>query len=545
MENGSSELAKNAHAFFKTSEYAKSVECLQKLLKISTTPTQIFKIKQNLLVAQYLAGLADKKETKPQEEDELIPDEQLLLQLEDLKHEYSQLTVDESEAITHATYNHLLIYNQAVLYFAFSRLEHVLQLLTPLFDRYRDLLEKQTVLDKLQELLSLKICFLMLETFFSQDKVHRAEIVMQYLNTYYQSLLNFQPTVSKTGPSPQSDYLSVVECKFYMHIYRARLNLLKRDAVLETKQEINTALQTLTEDKIPPSVMSSLTVLRANIEYMNATLTALALEQQMRPVDKQELFSTCLQILNECKDNLSLAVYYNNVGCVQLRSQKVFLAGAMFNKGIDASANKFVNQQEHARLMYNAGIQAMNMQAYPEAFEKFGSAAFVMYNDPLLWVRVAECCIAEHQIRVIKAIRTKIPKVFVPSDKHPDDDSATIILLPTFDAHMGLPLTATQDTKESLSSIPNKHNIELLQSRGTRQDLGNMSIETADICLRNAMTLIYSGTYHPLLEHVFTKLAYVALEMDDPVMALSYCRRLLSAQVSQYTRYETICYLTI
>jgi tetratricopeptide (TPR) repeat protein len=496
-----------------------------------------------MLVVSYLAELSQKKRANAGDEEELLSEERLLLQLEDLKHEYNQLITtssDESDVNTHKTDVSLLIYNQAALYFAFARFEHVLQLLTPLFDRYQELLEKQVVLDKLQELLSLKICFLLLETFFAQDKVQRAEVVMNYLNTAFQSLLNFQPTVSISVSSPHSDYLSVVECKFYLHIYRARFNLLRRD-LLGTKQEINTAMQTLSSDKIPSSVMSSLCVLRANIEYLNSTLVALSLEQQMRTVDRTQLYSACVEILSECKDSLSPVVYYNNLGCIQMRSQRVFVAGTMFGKGIkEISGEKFIDQLEQGRLMYNAGIQSMNMQAYTGAFKMFGNAAFVMYNNPLLWVRLAECCIAEHQLRVSKVLRSKTPKMHISSNNDVNDESATCIVLPTFTSHLGLPLTSSsQDRKEPLSVVTNKHNIELLQSRGVRQDVGQMSLETADICLRNAMTLMMSaGTYHPLLEHVLIKMAYVSLELDDPVMSLASCKKLLATpQCSQYTRY--------
>ncbi|KAL0480460.1 hypothetical protein AKO1_011057 [Acrasis kona] len=214
--------------------------------------------------------------------------------------------------------------------------------------------------------------------------------------------------------------------------------------------------------------------------------------------------------------------------------QKPYLSQMFFNKGLVVSDG--ASQIEKGILFYNAGVQSIRNCAYQAAFNHLVEASFVMYNNPLLWVRIAECCIAYCQDNH-DTNQTNRVKVYYGDN----EEREMAVLLPTFATPVNSSLYYEKNTFVPVEDV---FGFEMLTSKNVRQDIGEISMGTANVCLRNAMTLMMSSkNFHPLIEHILVKSAYVSLELCDPLSCLNDCKRLLSfSQCSQISRIAAICY---
>jgi len=51
--------------------------------------------------------------------------------------------------------------------------------------------------------------------------------------------------------------------------------------------------------------------------------------------------------------------------------------------------------------LYNTGLQLLFTGRYETAFECFQEAATILYQNPKLWLRIAECCIGMQNLKVL------------------------------------------------------------------------------------------------------------------------------------------------
>src|SRR5690606_38067336 len=136
--------------------------------------------------------------------------------------------------------NVTLIYNQAVLLYKFNRYAQVVEKLLPLFQN----------IEKIDEYMSMKICFLLLDTYCIQQKVDDAIHIIEYLEKEFASLFIQSPTIElsnkknkKKNQQFQMQYLPIAETKSTLHYYRAKVNLLAQN-IKQANEDIKLASTT-------------------------------------------------------------------------------------------------------------------------------------------------------------------------------------------------------------------------------------------------------------------------------------------------------------
>lgn len=214
-------------------------------------------------------------------------------------------------------------------------------------------------------------------------------------------------------------------------------------------------------------------------------------------------------------------------------------------------------------ILYNMGVQLI-LTGKPElAFQAFQEAALVFYRVPSVWLRLAECCVAVHVLKLREEAKTRqksslIWKVSAPVNitKAGNTDSVSSssrILLPVGgDLNKGLPI---EDPEASAASEESE------ESSSSNIRMGVMSLEFAAKCLRNCLYLLQSNTVsesesstdsaninnnnhinhnddkeegehrtsdkYELLQAGLVNLAFVSLAMNNPVVALKAAEELL------------------
>ena len=106
------------------------------------------------------------------------------------------------------------------------------------------------------------------------------------------------------------------------------------------------------------------------------------------------------------------ATYLNNVACVHHKMCRPHLSVHYFKKAIAecVAANNPVSDEEGSgisaegrphlnvdcEVRYNCGLQLLLTEQPQAAMARFEEATPLFYNRPLLWLRMAECCLQRH-----------------------------------------------------------------------------------------------------------------------------------------------------
>lgn len=204
------------------------------------------------------------------------------------------------------------------------------------------------------------------------------------------------PSQSTPHVSPGTYRLPYSMCFVFTHLITAPFLSLQLKA---SKKEIKTALEMFQRSKSEGGANAtadklrneSALYLKANFEY---------LRQNYRKALK--LLSSC-HSATEGSEGSALTkqgpMYFNNVGCVHHKMGKYHAALNYFSKalkqmeGVDPSA---VNIAVAAEVRYNCGVELLLMGNAERALTCFQESAALLYSRPLLWLRMAECCIAQY-----------------------------------------------------------------------------------------------------------------------------------------------------
>jgi CCR4-NOT transcription complex subunit 10 len=99
-------------------------------------------------------------------------------------------------------------------------------------------------------------------------------------------------------------------------------------------------------------------------------------------------------------------LYYNNMGCLHHKLGRHHAALHYFRKGLAeagaAGPSANVHPDGHlagsvsCELLYNTGLQLMLTGQPGVALQSLERASTLLYSRPLVWLRMAECCIAHH-----------------------------------------------------------------------------------------------------------------------------------------------------
>ncbi|CAL0325653.1 unnamed protein product [Lupinus luteus] len=387
-----------------------------------------------------------------------------------------------------------------------------------------------------------------------------------------------------TGPSANDlsrallDRFSTVDLKLKLQLYKVQFLLLTRNLKL-AKREVKLVM---------------------NIARGRDSSMALLLKSQLEYARGNHGKAIKLLMASSNRtDTTFSSIFNNNLGCIYYHLGKYQTSSLFFSKALTnySSMRKdqplklaTFSQDNSLLIIYNCGVQYLASGKPTLAAHCFQKASLVFYKQPLLWLRLAECCLMAFEKGLIKSDgvppkkldvgvcvvgtgkwRQLVVEDQIPGNVHmdsPEKDNCqsndgqlnlsmsmarqclanALHLLEAYSTNYlksGLPTNSSveeNDTSESPSSKnSNLKNLHVIDSKAlsvagglgqvdsngdTKEQKGVSSQELVlnslsyyeDVCRRENQLV---------KQAVLANLAYVELELDNPVKALSVAKSLL------------------
>eukprot|EP00002_Diphylleia_rotans_P034036 TRINITY_DN7284_c0_g1_i1.p1 TRINITY_DN7284_c0_g1~~TRINITY_DN7284_c0_g1_i1.p1 ORF type:complete len:562 (-),score=92.60 TRINITY_DN7284_c0_g1_i1:69-1754(-) len=251
----------------------------------------------------------------------------------------------------------------------------------------------------------------------------------------------------------------------------------------------------------------------------------------------------------------------NNLGCLNFRQGKYTLACLYFSKTLvemDKSLFNRENRQQEdpwsrdlfafarhkkSEVMYNIAIQHMLLEQYEIAFPYFCEALESNPNNPRLWLRIAECCVGSYYSK------TSIPQFF---DPHSRPSMCTVLgsgnlrhikLHSLQDKHLSTSDRAADSTSgasilpyaaecaaNALSLLKRQRNKYITKERDELFRFGDSDfLQTAAQAssVDPAQLSRTESQYVSIYSYSITLLAYIHMELEDPMSTLSWAKEAL------------------
>lgn len=393
-----------------------------------------------------------------------------------------------------------------------------------------DLLEPVVVgVAELDQEARIAVLVLMLEMFLGQGMVEKAEAMLKELENWEKSV-EMQRGLGKS----QDDGRYCVLVPFAVAWCKAKVHLEKRQFA-EANAEITNAIRVLEQEQeragkerrcISPKSAARdkacVMFLKAHLEYrvfeFQKAMETLLVAHQSSPVDLD-----------------SRICFLNNAACLYMRIQKPGLAAILFSKALNmhslrskGESNqgfKCMSEDLTPEILYNYGIQKLYTKNYESALSCFLKASRALFEQPLLWIRMGQCCIAHHYKKMESKI-SKFSSEFVEKELRSSRGIRYLLRTPNSD------MADSDDTSDIslLSASRYLRNALLLLSR-------DKSMDSTRVSATKQATLL--------------SLAYVSLSIRRPQAALRYSIEVLelkdvhdsNAHIARMYAAEAFCML--
>ncbi|OAY47029.1 CCR4-NOT transcription complex subunit 10 isoform X2 [Manihot esculenta] len=191
--------------------------------------------------------------------------------------------------------------------------------------------------------------------------------------------------------------LSTIDLKLKLQLYKVQFLLLTRN-LKQAKREVKLAM---------------------NIARGRDSSMALLLKSQLEYARGNHRKAIKLLMASSNRTEMGISSMFNNLGCIYYQLGKYHASSVLFSKALTSSSSlqkdkplKLLtfSQDKSLLIMYNCGIQHLACGKPLLAARFFQKTSLIFYNLPILWLRLAECCLMALEKGLIKAGRT-------PSDK--------------------------------------------------------------------------------------------------------------------------------
>ncbi|KAK3238178.1 hypothetical protein CYMTET_51799 [Cymbomonas tetramitiformis] len=208
----------------------------------------------------------------------------------------------------------------------------------------------------------------------------------------------------KSFPIPPAEF------RMWLHLFKARLHLLTRN-MKATKREVKCALNGMGSPLAPPStfvggVSGGASTTQLTLTQRQALFLKAQLEYSRRNYRKAtKLLFSAAGSSNEVP--AMRTIFLNNVGCIHHQlgkhnmaalyfSQALSQATAAFSEGSSQLSLPSFSRDKRLPILYNAALQHLLCGNYALAVRCFHESAAQYHNQPLLWLRLAECCVGAY-----------------------------------------------------------------------------------------------------------------------------------------------------
>eukprot|EP00854_Cymbomonas_tetramitiformis_P009724 gene9724-11524_t len=436
MTEGSGDLAaKAAEAakHFREKEYAEALEVLEEMRQKKEGDPKVL---HNIAVVDYYRGSC----TEPQ----LLLD--ALKGVQGACEELSRVAEQQLEGIgtpstssnssapmTTSSGNSQAGSAQAILLYHMHQHARAAALVEPL---YRNI-------EPLDEAAAMTICLLLLDIWLESRQPEKAAGVLLYLEKAFGYLLEkgeegsnstgtsgtdrVEPLDASSTSAPlslagvagnqrpksvedKSFPIPPAEFRMWLHLFKARLHLLTRN-MKATKREVKCALNGMGSPLAPPStfvggVSGGASTTQLTLTQRQALFLKAQLEYSRRNYRKAtKLLFSAAGSSNEVP--AMRTIFLNNVGCIHHQlgkhnmaalyfSQALSQATAAFSEGSSQLSLPSFSRDKRLPILYNAALQHLLCGNYALAVRCFHESAAQYHNQPLLWLRLAECCVGAY-----------------------------------------------------------------------------------------------------------------------------------------------------
>ncbi|KAI4335677.1 hypothetical protein L6164_014304 [Bauhinia variegata] len=368
---------------------------------------------------------------------------------------------------------------------------------------------------------------------------------------------------------------STVDLKLKLQLYKVRFLLLTRNLKL-AKREVKLAMNIARGRDSPMALL-----LKSQLEYARG--------------NHRKAIKLLMASSNRT-DTAFSSIFNNNLGCIYYQLGKYQTSSLFFSKALTncSSLRKdkpqklaTFSQDNSLLIIYNCGVQYLACGKPMLAARCFQKASLVFYKQPLLWLRLSECCLMALEKGLIKSTRVPSERLEVkvhvvgrgkwrqlvlndqiPRNGHVNsferDDfclsndgqlklsmslarQCLVNALHLLDSYRenysksGLPSNPSvdeNDLSEVSSKNSNHKNLHSIDSKAfvglgqvnSNGDTREQKAGTSQEIIQNSLSYyedICRRENQSIKQAVLANLAYVELELENPVKALSVAKSLL------------------
>ncbi|KAM3300907.1 CCR4-NOT transcription complex subunit 10 isoform X1 [Capsicum chacoense] len=191
--------------------------------------------------------------------------------------------------------------------------------------------------------------------------------------------------------SQTDESISTADMRIKLHLSKVQFLLLTRN-LKAAKREVKMAMNTARGKD-----HSMALYLKSQLEYARG--------------NHRKAIKLLMASSNRAETGIS-SLYYNNLGCIYYRLGKHHTSSVFFAKALSNSSSPWkerplklstISQDKSLLITYNCGVQHLACGKPLQAANCFYKASQVFYNKPLLWLRVAECCLMALEQGLLKS----------------------------------------------------------------------------------------------------------------------------------------------
>ncbi|CAN8075083.1 unnamed protein product [Agarophyton chilense] len=268
--------------------------------------------------------------------------------------------------------------------------------------------------EAMDDWLALRTCFLLIDIHLRLSDVAFASNVSAYAEKL---LPNFSRSTEASNASSEIKTLtpdwptrsmcileqpdSYEDAKFCMHVYNARMSSDSEDfadGIRNTRKEAKSAVLAADNSQTRPTAVALLVKARVEPNYQKGLRILAGIVNQASPDTLHKILPLALN---------SLGILHHRLGCHALaacyfeNSRQAFLKLFVDSekRGIDQKLSHLTSLRNvhNTHVAYNLALQYMQLSDFSKALDCFMVCARSDYtyanNSPLLWIRIAECCV--------------------------------------------------------------------------------------------------------------------------------------------------------
>ncbi|KAI9584433.1 CCR4-NOT transcription complex subunit 10 isoform X1 [Glossina fuscipes] len=226
----------------------------------------------------------------------------------------------------------------------------------------------------------------------------------------------------------------------------------------------------------------------------------------------------------------------NNMGIIHLRvrhyaiAAKFFQNAIIFDKHIAANLRQAeLHQMSSVRsceILYNLGIAMLHLRRPKEAFQSFLVPLKTYHNNPRLWLRIAEACIMEHELRRVAEEKygpSSSQKRVLFSNRIPYTESSQSAAVP--EPTMPFAALSLRNALFLTRAYSHQVNVTTSSEEGNEEETCKSIPTDNNFC--NPSGPVTKESLDIMLSAIYAAYSYVSLRLGDYVTALEMAQELL------------------